>query len=437
MISKKFDFLLCLFIIETMIAQQIVLDNKLKIIIINQPQSTTTTAMVFVKAGSLYETKNINGISHFLEHLCFKGTTKRPNQLAIATELEKLGSEYNALTSHEYTAYFIKSQNKNLDKILDILADIYLNSLFNPQDIEMEKGPIIEEINMYEDIPMSKVQELFLALVYGDQPAGWPIAGTKENVLKINQEKILNYRQAHYSAQTTTIVIAGGFENKNIIQDIQNLFKNINTNPTIPKQQTIENQNKPQYKILNKKSDQTHLVLGFKTTNIFDDDKYALDLLANMLGGGMGSRLFQKIRTQLGIAYYIKSSTDFFTDHGLLTISAGIDGNKINDAINIILDECNSFKTNVPSSELQKAKEYTIGQLLLSLETSDEVSLYYGLQDAVGLPLMNPDELIQKINMVTEQNIQNVAKKYFTNDRLNLAVLGPLINQNFDGILKV
>ena len=196
--------------------KKIKFDNGLRLLLIPQPSSLATTVLVLVAAGSKYETKEINGLSHFLEHMVFSGTQKRSHLIDISSELDSLGSKYNAFTSHEYTGYFAKAQNKHLDHLLEIIADMYLNSRFDPEEIEKERGPIIEEINMHEDMPMRNVQDIFMKLVYGDQPAGWSIAGTKDNIRKLERDDFLKYRREHYVAEATVVLVAGGFDYKGI-----------------------------------------------------------------------------------------------------------------------------------------------------------------------------------------------------------------------------
>jgi predicted Zn-dependent peptidase len=359
--------------------------------------------------------------------MCFKGTSRRPSQLAISTELDNLGAEYNAFTGREYTGYYAKAQNENFDQILDIVADMYLNPLFDPKEIDKERGPIIEEINMYEDLPMQKVGELFFSLVYGDQPAGWSIAGTKENILKLQREDFINYRKAHYLAQSTLIVVAGGFSKKGIEEKIKNAFKILKKDKKSPKLPVVEKQNKARLLSFYKETDQTHLILGFRAFDVHDERRYALSILADILGGGISSWLFQKIRSELGAAYYINASTDFYTDHGLFLISAGVSNDKVEEAVKIALDECGKLKNKtLDRAELKKAKEHLIGHLFLSLESSDELAFFYGGQEIFGNSLKKPQVIAQKVQAVTSQEINKVAKFVFQNNRLNLAFIGPL-----------
>lgn len=413
-------------------------DNGLRLILAPQPASLATTVMVLVEAGSKYETKEINGLSHFLEHMCFKGTVKRPNQLVISSELDGLGADYNAFTGHEYTGYFAKSRNENFDKILDIVADMYLNPVFNPGDIEKERGPIIEEINMYEDLPPQRVQEIFMKLVYGDQPAGWSVAGTKENIRRLQRDDFLKYREAHYVAKASIVIVAGGFKEQDIAEKIEQAFAGIRVGEKAPKIAVKEEQAKPKISLNYKATDQTHLVLGFRAFDIHDPRRFALGVLADILGGGISSRLFQKIRSELSAAYYIRALADLYTDHGLFLMAAGVSNDKVEEAVKIALEECVGIKEKpVGEKELRKAKEHMVGNLFLSLESSDEVASFYGGQEVSRNELMTPVALAEKIQAVTAEEIQTMAQTLFREDRLNLALIGPLKDKDFSAILKM
>lgn len=407
-----------------------ILKNGLRIILVPMQRSMAATFLVLVEAGSKYETKDINGISHFLEHMCFKGTKKRPSALVISSELESLGAVYNAFTGHEATGYYAKVGADKIDKALNIISDMYKNPLFDEKEIEKEKGVIIEEINMYEDLPMRKVHENFSELVYGDQPAGWPIAGKKENVLAINRDKLVEYRKNHYVPEATTIVVTGAFKEKEMLKKLQNIFGSIPKSNKIGKKKVIEAQKSPKMSLETKKSDQTHLVLGFRSFDMFDKRRYIVSVLCDILGGGMSSRLFQKVREELGAAYYVNCGNSSFTDHGLLCISAGIDNTKGKIVIRGILDEINKIKkVLVSKKELDKSKNHIIGKLMIGLETSDSVAEFYGDQEVFKEKIHTPEQLIKKIKSVKAVDIMKVAKEIFKNEKLNLAIIGPLENK--------
>ncbi|MEK7465584.1 MAG: pitrilysin family protein [Patescibacteria group bacterium] len=418
--------------------ERIVLKNGIRVILVPQKSSLATTVLVIVEAGSKYEVKQLNGISHFLEHMCFKGTTRRPNASDIATELDSLGAQYNAFTTQEFTSYYAKVRNESFDKALDLVADMYLDPIFDSKEIEKEKGVITEEINMYEDLPQRKVNEVFTELLYGDQPAGWPITGPKEAVARITKDDFLKYRAEHYQAQATTFVIAGGFEEKGIAEKIEKTFAALSQGKKGTKPKVIEAQSAPAEKIRYKKSDQTHMILGFRAFDTFDERRYALEVLADILGGGMSSRLFKKVRDELGAAYYVNAWPDLSSDHGTIAMTAGVNHEKLETVMKAGLEEFARFKNErVEAKELRRAKDHLIGNLFLSLEGSDEIGYYYGSQEAMHKELQSPEELAQKIEAVSTEEIQNVAHDLFQNNGLNFAMIGPSEEKSYRAILKV
>ncbi len=403
-----------------------ILENGLRIITIPDSNSLAATVLVLVEAGSKYETKEINGLSHFLEHMCFKGTTKRPKAIDISFELDSIGSQYNAFTSQEYTGYYAKVQARYFDKALDIVSDLYLNPVFDVAEIEKEKGVIVEEINMYEDIPQRKIQDLIMKLMYGDQPAGWSIAGEKDIVTKLTKEQFLSYRGKHYVAKATTVIVAGKFDEDSLYNKIAEKFSDIKADEKHCKPKTTEEQSRPAVLVFNKESDQTHLVFGVRSYDIFDPRYYALEVLAGILGGGMSSRLFQKIREEMGAAYYVHSSHNAYSDHGILEVAAGVDHKKIIDVIKAILVEMTKLKSDLVSEkELTMVKDFIIGNMFLSLETSDAIANFYGGQEILKKTIIDPDEMASEIKKVSAEDIKRVANEIFINNKLNMALVGP------------
>ena len=398
-------------------------------ILVPQPSSLATTVLTLVEAGSKYETKEINGLSHFLEHMYFKGTAKRPKAINIAGELDQMGAEYNAFTSQEWTGYFAKVQAKDAERALDIISDIYLNSIFDAAEIEKEKGVIIEELNMYEDTPMRKVHDLIMEVLYGDQPAGWDVGGRKEVIQKLTKEDFLKYRSEHYVGKATLVVVAGAIDEKKLLPKIEEYFKGISIGDKTEKNKTIEKQEKPQVLVKFKESDQTHLVLGCRAFDAFDERRFALEVLGDILGGGMSSRLFQRVREEMWAAYYVRAGADLLSDHGYFAVSAGVDHKKLKDVIKAILNELSKIsKDSISEQELKRAKDHLSGSLILNLETSDELAMFYGGQDILKRSAMTPEETLAKINAVTTKDVVAVAQDIFQNDKLNLALIGPYKN---------
>ena len=406
---------------------------------IPQPEALTATAMVSVEAGSKYETKEINGLSHFLEHMVFKGTRKRPTALEITSELDGLGAQYNAFTSQESTSYFAKVKKDNFGEILDVVSDMYVDPIFAQAEIEKERGVIVQELNMYEDTPMRKVQDIFMQAVYGDQPAGWDIGGRKEVIQKLTRDDFTAYRKKHYLPQATIVTLSGKFDPKRALKDVERHFSVLAPGVKGKKPAVKESQTKPKELVRFKDVDQSHIVMGFRAFNARDERKYALQLAAEILGGGMSSRLFQKIREELGAAYYVRCEPDLYTDHGLIQMSAGLDHEKIEVAIKAALEEFARLKSEkVDAKDLKKAKEHFIGELFLSLEGSDDIAGFYASAELLGLPLQTPEALAKKVNAITAAEVQAVARQVFTDRNLNLAVIGPFKSgRSFLPLLKI
>jgi predicted Zn-dependent peptidase len=402
------------------------LKNGLRIITVPQKGTQAVTVLALVGTGSKYEKKENSGISHFLEHMYFKGTKKRPSALAVSETLDKVGGVYNAFTSEEYTGYFAKVSAENTDLALDWVSDIYLNSFLPKKEIEKERRVIIEEINMYFDTPMIYIGELWKNLLYGDQPAGWDIAGSRESVAKISQKQLLDYMNSQYVASNTIVCAAGKISSSQMVSKIKDCFSGIKTTRPIPKSLVIEKQKKPEVLLFQKRTDQTHLALGVRTFNLFHPQRYALELLSVFLGGMMSSRLFSEIREKLGIAYYVKTNVDLNPDTGYLVTQAGVDNRKVDLAIATILKEYKKIsRKKILRAELKKAKDYIKGKMVLLLEASDARASFYASQELLEGKTLSPKEIFKKIDKVTPNDILKVAGEMFQPKNLNLALIGP------------
>jgi predicted Zn-dependent peptidase len=403
------------------------LKNGIKVMLAPMKDSLSTTVFVMVHTGSKYETKGNNGISHFLEHMCFKGTKKRPTAMDISKALDEIGSQYNAFTSQEFTGYFAKAHPKNIDVLIDVISDIYLNPTFDPKELQKEKGVIIEEINMYEDMPHKQVENVFAQAMYGDQPAGWSIIGSKENVKKMDENDLRKYWQSHYVAHATTVLVSGNFDTRIITKKLQKAFAGISRGAKAKKRPVVEPQNRPKILLKYKKTDQAHVSLGVRSFKGKHKMSAALKVLDAVLGGGMSSRLFQKIREEMGVGYYLRTVIDEYTDHGYFSISLGLDSSRFVEVVKAILNECSQLTTELISkTELEKAKEYLIGNTILSLESSDSMAEYFAIQDITGEEILTPEALIRKIRKVTREDVRKIAQEIFTNDRLVLSAVGPI-----------
>ncbi len=417
--------------------QKRILSNGLTLIKVPQKNSQAVTILILTGTGSKYEKKEINGISHLLEHLIFKGTKKRPNQLLISEPLDRVGGIFNAFTSQEYTGYYVKVAKDYFDLALDIISDIYLNSNFKEKDIKKEKSVIIEEINMYFDHPSYHVQDLWSELLYKDQPAGRLISGSKESLMNISRKDILNYFNNQYTAKNTIVVLAGNFSN--VDKKVEKSFSIIKKNNPLLKEKTKDEQEKPEISLSFRKTDQTHICLGVRSYNTFHSQKYSVEIIAALLGGMMSSRLFSTIREKLGLAYYIKTGFSKDTDTGYLVTQAGIDNTKVKLAVKAILKEYRKMtQETISLKELQKAKDNLKGSLLLGLESSHDKAVFYGLQELIKKTILTPEQICARINKVSKKDVLNVAKDIFKSSNLNLALVGPFKNKKeFEEILKI
>lgn len=415
-----------------------VLNNGLKIVTVPMKDNPTVTVLMLVETGSKYETKELNGISHFLEHMCFKGTVKRPKAIDISKELDAIGSQYNAFTAQEYTGYYAKADAKHFKKIFDVVSDVYLNSIFSEEEIKKEKGVIIEEINMYEDLPPRHVQDMIMGLLYGDQPAGWNIAGEKKNILNMKRDDFVKYHGEHYVPSATTLVVAGKITEKQVMAEAKKIFGHIKKQKKSQKVKVSEKQEKPKVLLKFKETDQTHFVLATRTFDLFNKKNVVLSVLAGVLGGGMSARLFQKLREEMGVCYYVRAYGDAYTDHGFFQISAGVDNKRLDEVLKAVLEECKKLVTEkVSKEELEKVKECLIGNMKLSLESSDDIANFYGGQELLRKKIESSEQKAKEIRKVTPTQIQNLAKEIFKNEKLNLALIGPFKSEErFLEILK-
>jgi len=369
----------------------------------------------------------------------FKGTKKRSSTIAVAETLDKVGGIYNAFTSEEYTGYFAKVAVSQMELALDWVSDIYLNSILPEKEIEKEKGVIIEEINMIYDHPISYVQTLWPKLLYGDQPAGWDVAGTKESVTKISHQEIIDYMESQYVSKNTIVCVAGKIDTEEVIKKIKKYFSKISTAPFKSKPKVSERQTRPGCLLHQRKTDQAHLCLGVRGYNVFHPRRYTQEILGIILGGMMSSRLFIELRARLGIAYYVSTTISSDTDTGYLVTQTGVDNRKTELAVSTIVKEYKKIsRKKVPQSELKKAKDYVKGKMSLELESSDAQASFYAGQELLEKKILTPEEIFKKIDQVSQDDILKVAKDIFQPQKLNLALIGPFEDKKpFEKILTI
>jgi len=408
----------------------ITLKNKAKLILSPRQETKAVTVLVIFKIGSRYEAKKENGLSHFVEHMMYKGTKKRPNTIDISRELDSVGAEFNAFTSKDYTGYYIKIQYKKLELALDILSDILFNSKFKKEEFEREKNVIIEEINMYEDNPLMHMEEYFEQVIYGSTPLGRFIAGPKENIQSFKRKDLVSFKNKFYHPKNMYIGVAGRFS-ENKIKKLTEKYFSSKTSKSLGKFKKYNHQQKKRkVKINYKETDQVQMALGFPAFSYFHKDLYVLYLLGIILGGSMSSRLFINIRERKGLCYFIRSTPNIYEDTGNLFIQAGLDKKRIFQALELIWQELKNLKNKgVKSKELKKAKEFLKGKMILSMEDSSQLASYYTKQLVLTGKLESPEEKVKKIEKVKVKDIKRIARKIIKKNRLNLAIIGPFKNK--------
>jgi predicted Zn-dependent peptidase len=376
-------------------------------------------------AGSRYETKDTNGIAHFAEHMFFKGTERRPSARDIAGEIDSIGGEFNAFTGKEYTGYYVKCAAEHRDVALDVLVDMLRHSKFDAEEIEREKGVIVEEMNMYYDTPRDYLEGVYDELLYGDQPLGWDIIGTKETVRAATRDTFLGYLDTWYRAHRMVAGVAGAVGD-DVVPRLEELLGDVPDGAAATIAPATWEQDRPRVRIHTKQSDQAHIRIGVHSYPLDHPDRYALSVLATVLGGGMSSRLFSEVRERRGLAYYIYGFNQGYTDAGTLFAQGGVDITRIEEAVATVVREFARIAAEpVSEDELAKAKAFSKGRLVLSLEDPRGTILFGLRSEVLEGRTREPDEVLAGIEAVTREDVQRVAQDIIRQDRLNLAVIGP------------
>ena len=429
------------------------LSNGLRLVTIPMPGVRSVTALVLVGVGSRQEKKKTRGITHFLEHLPFKGTKKYPTSLKLSSVLDAVGAEYNAFTGKEYTGFYVKSASEHLELGLDFLSQLIFHPLLEEEEIKKEKGVIIEEINMYEDQPMVKVMWDFETLLYGNTSLGWETLGTKETVAGFGRGDFSDYMKRWYCPGNMVIGIAGAIpQAQSVKRKVQSLFSTRSDFQGSPTEGRLKfEQQRPVLAVKYKKTAQAHLCLGVRTFKRNNPDRYALSLLATILGGNMSSRMFTEVREKRGLAYYIKTAGQSYIDNGYLVTRAGTDIRKTGEAIKVIQEEYQKVRGSTPKashlggqakfevreSELKKAKEYVKGKLILGLEDSEEVASLYVDDLLLEGKIRTPEEILKAVDKVSIADIKKVAGEIFRPENLNMTVIGPFKDkEKFEKLLR-
>ena len=412
------------------------LSNGVRVLTAPMPQAQSVSCFVMFAAGARYETADIGGIAHFAEHMFFKGTKRRPTARDIATEIDGIGGEFNAFTGKEYTGYYVKCAAGTRDIALDVLVDMMRNSRFDPEEIEREKGVIVEEMNMYFDTPRDFVGGVYENLLYGDQPLGRDIIGSKETVRAATRDTFTSFIDRWYRPERMVVGL-GGRVGDGLLERLEELLGSIEPRQTGTPEPAVIPANGSPVKVHTKQSDQAHIVLGARSYPLGHPDRYALQLLTTVLGGGMSSRLFTEVRERRGLAYYVFGTNSSYLDAGSLYAQAGVDIDRIDDAVTTIAAELRRIAAEpVPTAEFEKARSFAKGRFVLGIE-SPHGTIMYGLRREVLLgEAEEPEATLASLDAVTVEDIQRVAQDV-VGKQLKLAVIGPFEDaERFERLLE-
>jgi predicted Zn-dependent peptidase len=403
------------------------LANGLRVLTAPMPQVQSVSCFIMLAAGSRYETPEANGIAHFSEHMFFKGTERRPMARDISAEIDAIGGEFNAFTGKEYTAYYVRCATEYRDVALDVLVDMLRHAKFDPEEIEREKGVILEEMNMYVDTPRDYISHVYDELMYDSQPLGRSILGTKETIQAATRDAFRDYVGHWYTPERIVVGLAGNL-GPSPVEKIEELMGDLPASQTGTPPSSPFGEN-GRVRVHEKASDQAHLCLGVAGYPIQHPDRYALEILRTVLGGGMSSRLFTEVRERRGLAYYVFAANQGYTDSGTLYTQAGVDLKRVEEAVTTILDELRKIAAEiVPSDELEKARSYAKGRFVLSLESPQGTNMFGLRREVLEGQATEPSEVLAELDKVAAQDVQRVGRDIMRDEAFRLALIGP-----FDG----
>ncbi len=400
------------------------LDSGLRVLTAPVDVTESVTVLVFCGAGSRYETESERGISHFLEHMFFKGGKKYVNTQQVSAAIEGVGGDFNAFTGKEYAGYYVKVAHPKTELACDVLSDMLLHASFPPEEIDKERGVIIEEKRMYEDTPMYRAGWDFEELLLGDCPLGWDTIGTEEVINAVQQKDFQRHKDELYTADNTVITFAGRITRDQALAFAKQFFGDLKGSKS-KQYPAFATYNPKRIWLRKKQTEQAHLVLGVPGVSSQDPDHFPQKLLGIILGGNMSSRMFLRIREARGMCYYIATDTDNYLDAGIISTRAGIDQSRVGEAIAAIRHEYElAAKDGVEEEELQRAKDYLKGRITLSLEDSEERANFLGKQALLYPEIRDTAEYFRKIDDVTKERVDALAKRLFVPEELRLVVIG-------------
>ncbi len=403
-----------------------VLSNGLRIVTAPRRDAESVSVGFWINAGGRYENARVNGISHFLEHLLFKGTKSRTSR-DIKEAVEGAGGMLNAFTDEEYTCVLAKVQPKDLGSAVDVLADMVLHSMFDSKELERERQVILEEIRMYKDLPMQYVNDLLNNLLWPNHPLGMELAGTEKSVGRLKRSDIVSYHRRFYTPKNIVITACGRLSHRDLVNAVEALWRGVRPGILQTSRKPVQRQQRPRLKVDEKKTEQTHFSIGFHAFPRNHPQVHALNLLNVILGGNMSSRLFQKVREERGLAYEIGSQIKRFRDTGYFSVSAGVEHKHLFKSLQVILKEIKRVrKEPVTLKEFEQSREYLTGQLLFSMEDTVEHMCWVGECEMTMGEVQPVEKILDQISKVRKQDITKVSRAIFRSERLNLAVIGPV-----------
>jgi predicted Zn-dependent peptidase len=410
--------------------QKEILNNGIRLIISNMPQVRSVSVALFIGTGGCYESINKAGISHFIEHLCFKGTAMRQSSREISEAIEGTGGSINGGTDKELTIYWCKVASSYLKLAIEVLNDIVRNSRFDNEDIENERKVIIEEINMNYDSPQQRVDTLIYELLWPDLPLGRDIAGKKDTVQDFKREELISFYKGHYLPNNSVISIAGDLETGNVMDILHQNFKDWTSHEVEEILPSYHIQNEPRIKIEYREIEQSHICLAFPGYSLLNPDRFAIDILNIILGDGMSSRLFVELREKRGLAYEVGSSVDHYKDTGNIIVHAGVDPHQVKNALSAMWEQLALIRTDVSETELLRAKELIKGRLFLAMENTRSVANWLGAQEVLLGEILTVDEITALVDLVTINDLRRVAQEIIVDNKINLAIVGPVAEDN-------
>jgi predicted Zn-dependent peptidase len=414
------------------------LENGLRVVTSTMPHTQSASFCLFIGVGSRYEDDSVAGVSHFIEHLLFKGTKKRPSSGDICSAIEGVGGILNAGTNKELTIYWTKTAKTQFPLSIDVITDILLHSKFDPAEIERERQVIIEEINMSEDSPASKVNEIIDELLWPGHPLGRDTAGSKESMAGISRKAIIDYLHAHYLPRNAVVSVAGNIKHQEAVDMVGAATAKWKNNKNNQAYLPYKPQPNPRLRIENKDIEQAHICLGLPGLSLTDPRRFTLDLLNVILGEGMSSRLFLEIRDKMGLAYNIYSSSDHFLDSGCMTVYAGVDPKNIAATLKAVMEQLALMKEPVQEEELARAKEMAKGRMMLRMEDTRDVAGWTGGQEILSGRALRIEQVTKLIDEVTAEDMQKIAEELLVSEQLRLAVVGPVKKEEpLEGLLNI